>query len=100
MISQEKITQVVFKAIDDLNHLLPRDRRLEKSTATALSGSIGGLDSLGLINLIVATEKKIQEELNVAISLADGKAMTLSYNPFETIGTLTSYISVILQDKS
>ena len=99
MISQEKITQVIFNAIDDLNQLLPRDRRLEKSQETVLSGPVGGLDSLGLINLIVATEQKIQEELNVAISLADGKAMALPYNPFESIGTLAGYISVILKDK-
>lgn len=100
MISQEKITQILFNAVDDLNQLLPRDRRLGKSIETILSGPIGGLDSLGLINFIVATEQKIQEELDIVLSLADGKAMALPYNPFETIGTLAGYISGILKDKN
>ena len=51
--TREEITQIIFSAIDEVNLMLPKDRRLEKSFQTTLSGDSAALDSLGLINLIV-----------------------------------------------
>ena len=93
------ITEIIFEAIDELNRLLPKERRLAKSPECALSGDNGGLDSLGLINLIVATEQKVQERLGRSITLADEKTMSQETNPFLNVQTLSTYISRILDEK-
>ena len=58
----DKVIQALFKAMDDVNQLLPKKEQLEKSEETVLSGESGKLDSLGLVNLIVAAERKIEED--------------------------------------
>ena len=98
--NKAQITEIIFAAIDEINRMLPQERRLRKSEDTVLSGDSGGLDSLGLINLIVATEQKIQETFNISVALADEKAMTQDVNPFSNVGTISDYIAKILQEKS
>ncbi len=92
-----KVTRVLFSALDEINEQLPKDRRLGKSLETVLFGKSGKLDSLGLVHLIVAVEQKISEEFEVAITLADEKAVSQKNSPFRTIGTLASYISLLLE---
>ena len=96
MIKNEKIIQVIFSAIDEVNQQLPKEQQLEKSIDTVLFSSSGKLDSLGLVNLIVATEQRIEEEFDVTITLADERAMSQENSPFRTIGTLADYISFLL----
>ena len=51
------------------------------------------LDSLDLVNLVVATEQMIEDELGVSLTLADEKVLALEESPFQTIGTLVSFIT-------
>lgn len=96
----KRVTGAVFRAVDEVNQQLPKKQELEKSVDTALIGPLSQLDSLGLVNLIVTTEKKIEEEFGVVITLADERAMSQANNPFETIGTLADYISMLLEEKA
>ena len=90
--SEEQVLQVVYRAIDEINPGLPAERRLKKSASTALFGQAGGLDSLGLVNLIVAVEQAVEDELGASVTLADEKAMSQSASPFRTVGTLAAYV--------
>lgn len=97
MYSRDRIRQVVFKALDDANRQLPRDQRLEKSPQTLLfDRRAGSLDSLGLVNLIVAVELHAEEDLGVTISLADQKAMSQVGNVFQSVRSLVDYIISLL----
>ena len=101
MIEKEKVIQAIFRAVDELNQQLPRRQRLRKSVDTFLFGDHGVLDSLGLVNLIVTTEQKIEEEFGIAITLSDEKALSQKDNsPFETIEKLADYISLFLEEKA
>jgi len=100
MIEKKRVIQSIFSAVEELNQLLPKKQRLGKSVDTFLFGDSGILDSLGLVNLIVATEQKIEEEFGIAIILADEKALFHEdYSPFETIERLADYISMLLEKK-
>jgi acyl carrier protein len=90
--SEERVLQVVYRAIDEINPGLPAERRLKKSAGTALFGHAGALDSLGLVNLIVAVEQAVEDELGASVTLADEKAMSQSASPFRTVGTLAAYV--------
>jgi acyl carrier protein len=95
----EKITQMLFSVIDELNQLRPMEEHLKKDLETPLAGDFGGLDSAGLINLIVVTEQKTAEELGVPIVLTDDRTMFQVNQVFRTLGTLADYIHLLLNEK-
>lgn len=95
----EKIIQVIFDAIDDLNEQY-QEKKLVKSVDTVLFGESGKLDSLGLVNLIVATEQKMEERFGAALTLANEKAMSQTNSPFRTVKTLSEYIADLLKEKN
>ena len=99
MVESGKVTHAVFDAVDEVNQQLPKGRQLEKSVDTVLYGESAELDSLGLINLIVATEQKIEEKIGVTITLADDESMSQKDSPFTSIGNLIDYISLLLERK-
>ena len=96
---REKIQQSIFNSIDSLNANLPNEGHIEKSNNTALFGSGSKLDSLDLINLVVAVEQNIEDEFDVTITLADERAMSQKTSPFRTVGTMTDYIEMLLGEK-
>lgn len=59
---------------------------------TALFGSGGGLDSMGLVTLVVEVEQVLAERFGLQITLADDRAMSQRSSPFRTVGTLVAYI--------
>lgn len=96
----DKVTYTIFKAIDEVNQLLPKWQRLEKSSDTVLFGQSGKLDSLGFVNLVVAAEQKIEEEFGIAINLANEDTALQNNSKFETIGTLVDHVVMLLGGKN
>ena len=96
--NEDSAILLLYEAIDELNPRLPPGMQVEKSPATVLFGDNGRLDSLGLVNLIVATEEKIEDQLGVTISLADEKAISLERSPFGTIEAFANYIKLLLDE--
>ncbi len=100
MSDNEKFIQAIFVTIDEVNEQLPEEQRLTKSIDTVLFGESGKLDSLGLVNLIVATEQRLEELFEVSLTLADEKAISQKNSPFRTVGTLAEYISKLMEEKA
>jgi acyl carrier protein len=100
MADRERIAASVFRAVDEVNEMLPRESWLDKSHTTHILGKDGKLDSLGFVNLIVAVEENIVEDFGIVISLADEKARSQEKSPFETFQTLIDYVSALLDEKT
>ena len=98
MIMNEKIKQEIFNSIEEINQQLEKEDKLEKSIDTILFGEGGNLDSLGLINLVVAVEQNIEDEFDVTITLADERAMSQERSPFMNVGSLAEYIEILLDE--
>lgn len=98
MAMSEKIKQMLFNVLDELNQLLPREEHLAKDFETPLAGDFGRLDSAGLINLIVLTEQKTAQELGRPILLTDDRAMSQINEVFRTLGSLADYIHLLLNE--
>jgi D-alanine--poly(phosphoribitol) ligase subunit 2 len=94
-----KITQAIYEAVDEINQFRPAEEHLEKNEATVLHGRDGQLDSLGIVNLIVATEMNLEMAFGVSVNLADEKAMARPDSPFRTVGTFADYIESRLEEK-
>jgi hypothetical protein len=96
----EKITQMLFSVIDELNQLRPVEEHLKTDLAEPLIGDFGKLDSAGLINFIVLTEQKTCEEFDVPILLTDERTLSQVHQVFADLGTLADYIQLLLTEKS
>ncbi len=92
MVTQDEISKAIFDAIDVVNQLLPPESRLKKSLDTPLFGGLSILDSLGLINFIVAVEKEMRDITGKSVSLTAEEIIALDHNPLDTIGTLIEYL--------
>ncbi|MBW1800907.1 MAG: acyl carrier protein [Deltaproteobacteria bacterium] len=99
MTDRETIVKILFEAIEEVNNLLPDDQKIEKNEASTLFGQSGKLDSMGLVNLIVATEQRIEKELGLNLVLADERAVSQKNSPFRTVSAFIDYISILLEEK-
>ena len=96
--SQVDILKIVYRAVDEVNAQLPARHRLTHSADAPLFGSGGPLDSLGLVNLIVAVEQAIEDQLGISIVLADERAMSQRSSPFRTARSLAEYVRGRLEE--
>jgi len=87
---------MIYDAIDEIN--LMNELNIEKSKATNLYGANSPLDSLGLVNLIVGVEDRVNAKFESGISIADEKAMSQVRSPFKTVETLADYIVLLLNE--
>jgi acyl carrier protein len=94
----QKIEEIIFSVIDEINTNLPPDKQLRKQKETILFGLGGGLDSLGLVHFIVEVEENISTAFSSSITLADAKAFSQKNSPFRTVESLTAYINSKLQE--
>jgi len=95
---KEKITQMLFNVIDELNRMQPSEAHLAKDLRTPLVGDSGGLDSAGLINLLALTEQTAAQELGRPILLTDDRTLSQIEVVFRTVGSLADYIHLLLNE--
>jgi hypothetical protein len=99
MAMKQQILDSLYQAIDDVNRERPSDRQLSKSVDTALYGSSSDLDSLGLVNFVVAAEQRIEAALGKSLVLADDRALAQEPSPFRSVGALADYVEVLLREE-
>jgi hypothetical protein len=98
MTDQKNILAAIYRAVDWINEELPADHRLIKAPETRLLGPQSVLDSIHLVNLIVTTEREIEDAFGVALTLADERALSTKASPFRSIGALADYITLLMRD--
>jgi acyl carrier protein len=99
-----RVTQAVFRAIQEVNKQLPKEQQLPQSIDAVLfegvGGRAGGLDSLGLLNLIVTLEQEIEAEFGIGLTLTREDIINEQERPFETAGALVNYVCSLLEEKA
>ena len=98
MTQREKILNSIYGALDEVNEQLPDDQQLEKSPDTVLLGESGKIESIDLVNILVATEENVEEAFGVPLSITDERAVSEKNSPFTTIGTLCDFITNLLKE--
>ena len=96
----EKVEKLVFETIDEINDGLNPSEKINRSVDTILVGQGGQLDSLGLVQLIVSVEQKVNQTFDVLISIVDDKAFSQNHSPFRTIGTLINFVTGKVTDEN
>lgn len=98
MSMKDRIFKALYIALEETNEQLPESQQLEKDPNTVLFGPDGKLDSLGLVGFVTEAETCVEEEFDIAVSLADEKAMSQKNSPFRSIQTLADYIEQLLKE--
>lgn len=96
MIDKKEIVEIIFQCIEDINDENAID--IAKDVNTKLFGSDSELDSILLVNLIVAVEESIEELSGKYIPIADERAFSLENSPFKSIDSLADYIKILLNE--
>lgn len=68
------------------------------SPATRLLGREAVLDSMGLVNLIVEVEQRLEDIYDLTVVLADERAMSQKNSPFRSVETLADYICQLAEE--
>ncbi len=85
----EPALRAMHKAIAELNDLLPAPERLSTAGDTVLGGR---LDSLGVVNLLLALERIVEENEGVTVSLMDLLEVDPTTSALATVERLTALV--------
>ena len=97
MVSLTTVTSQILEALVELNQLLPPEQRLSVSSDTLLFGTGGRLDSLGLVNLILLVEERVQSEFGIEIALSDDQAISPQGGAFRNVQTLAEHVCRLIE---
>ena len=95
---KDKIIDLIYQVVDEFNQQEDQYEELEKSLTTIILGKESILDSLGIVNFIVAVEQNIEDTFDLSITLADERALSQTESPFSTIQSLTNYIEMLIDE--
>ena len=89
----EKILKVIYRAVDSVNKELGLEVKIVKDPQTRLLQEESGLDSLGVVTLIMAIERELKRTLKVSMTLVNEEMLSKKRtSPFFSIQTLADYI--------
>ena len=94
---ENKIEKIIYDTMDEIIEILPEKISYDKRLKTPLYGGKGLLDSLGIVTFLVNLEQKIEDKLNVRITIASEKAMSQKNSPFRTISSLNDYLIQLIK---
>lgn len=92
-----QIVSIVYQAMAELNEEQEDDKKLKLTEDTILFGQGSQLDSIKLVNLVVAVEQLVTDEAGANITLTDEKAMSQFKSPFRTVRSLVDYIHFLTE---
>ena len=97
----DQVLDLVISSLTDILEMNPDGAAVPDDLGrdSRLIGSRGLLDSMGLVNLIVDVEQRLEEEYDVIVILADDRAMSQKRSPFLSIGSLTDYIGRLVEEQ-
>jgi acyl carrier protein len=101
-LDRSAFVQIVISSLQDVMDLSDREAPApaELDEEVRLIGRKGVLDSMGLVNLIVDVEQRLEEEHDVVVVLADERAMSQKNSPFRSVGTLADYICQLVEEQA
>lgn len=82
----------VYAAIDTVNELSDVSQKITKAPETPLLGDTTTVDSLVLVNLVVALEEAIMDQTGQIVTLITEDSMIQENSPFDSVQALADYV--------
>ena len=97
-VADSRVVALVLRAVAELNQMLPDASRLHEDTSCPLVQPHGPLDSLGVINLLVAVEDQVEAEFGQRPNLTEIGATSADSSPLSTVGSLAKFVAERLKE--
>jgi acetyltransferase-like isoleucine patch superfamily enzyme/acyl carrier protein len=91
--ADSRVVALVLRAIAEVNEMLPNASRLREDASCPLAQPRGPLDSLGVINLLVAVEDQAEAEFGQRPNLTEIGATSADSSPLSTVGSLAKFVA-------
>lgn len=88
--------ELVYAAIDAVNETSGDGLAITKAPETPLLGDTTTVDSLVLVNLVVAIEEAIMDQTGQIVTLITEDSMTQENSPFDSVRSLADYVDLRL----
>ena len=82
--------EIVKKSIEELNSLLPKEKKLEIKDSTPLVGTKSVLESIDIVNLFVNLDKNLKEKKDFTLSFDE---ILENVDKLKTIGSLETFLN-------
>jgi acyl carrier protein len=89
---QNDILTLVYRCIDEINRQLPPGGKLDKGLDTPLLGDGSKLDSLSLINFIVAFEEELEQTHRVRYNFLEESFLSNPSGPLNGVRSLVEFV--------
>ncbi len=90
--TRDTVLRCIYDAVRCANDLRAPENHLVCEEATVLYGREGGLDSLGLVSLILDVEAAVNAQTGRNVVLADERALAQRRSPFRSVESLADYV--------
>ncbi|MCK0103888.1 hypothetical protein [Pseudohalocynthiibacter sp. F2068] len=87
----EVAIEAVKNAVAEINLSLPEDKHVSDDPDAVLFGDGSALDSIGLVNVVMAAEQYVSDEIGDDIVLASEAAMSRKRSPYRSLRALAEY---------
>ena len=94
-----EVTEIILGVIKENLKNKEKASLTELKGETRLSGQGALFDSLGLVQLLIDIEERVNERCGVLVALMDERAMSERRSPFITVDSLADYIVVSIEKK-
>jgi len=82
--------EIVKRSIEELNELLPMQKKLSIEEKTPLVGEKSSLESIDLVNLFVCLEKNLKEKKNYTLTFDE---ILQNIEHLKTVGSLELFLT-------
>lgn len=97
-IDHDAALAAVRAAAEEMNLSQPADLQISLDPDAVLFGEGGVLDSVGLVNLVMAAEQYLSDATGQDIVLASEAAMSRKRSPYRSLGALADYAVELSRD--
>ena len=91
--ANSRLIALVLRAVAEVNQMLPYGNRLREETSSPLVQPHGPLDSLGVINLLVAVEDQVEAEFGQRPNLTEMGVAAEDSSPLSTVESLARFVA-------
>jgi|SRR4051812_44703003 acyl carrier protein len=98
MIARKDAYEIVLESLKEVFAQTGLDVPESLTEDTVLVGDAAVLDSLGVVQLIVEVEQRVEQAHQVSVTLANDKAMSARNSPFRTVGVLADHVIATAQE--
>ena len=96
----ETVRAMVVEALTEVNDQRPAASRFAPDADTVVYGAGGVLDSLELVNLVIALEQRLEEQCGAVVTLADERAVSQKHSPFRSVPSLVAFVVSRLNERA